>query len=73
MVIKVTDQNEQPPIFHDTPYEANVVENKAYSVLNSVVLKVYAYILIFSYTFYFSLVLLFNQRYSLSIMPHGKK
>ena len=52
MVIKVTDQNEQPPIFHDTPYEATVVENKVYS--DSVVLKVYIYFNIFLYILVFA-------------------
>jgi hypothetical protein len=38
MIISVTDQNEQPPYFEDTPYKAEIVENKEYS--DSVVFKV---------------------------------
>jgi hypothetical protein len=38
MIVSVTDQNELPPYFEDTPFEAEIVENKKYS--DSVVLKV---------------------------------
>ncbi len=38
VIVSVTDENEQPPYFEETPYKAEIVENKEYS--NSVVLKV---------------------------------
>ena len=38
MIVKVTDQNEQPPYFKNTPYKTDIVENKEYA--NSVIYKV---------------------------------
>lgn len=38
MIVTVTDENEQPPYFVETPYNAEVVENKEYS--DSAILKV---------------------------------
>ena len=38
MIVTVTDENEQPPYFVETPYTAEVVENRDYS--DSAILKV---------------------------------
>ncbi|XP_028399940.1 protocadherin Fat 4-like isoform X2 [Dendronephthya gigantea] len=40
MIVRVTDQNEQPPYFENTPYKTNIVENKEYD--NSVIYQVEA-------------------------------
>ena len=40
VIVSVTDKNEKPPYFEDTPFHAEIVENKEYS--DAVVLKVKA-------------------------------
>ena len=38
VIVSVTDKNEKPPYFEDTPFHTEIVENKEYS--DAVVLKV---------------------------------